>query len=274
MRGDRVYTKILTTFLLPCICVSMMSFLSFSMDVKKTMPRIATTMIAMLTQINLRLSIASMLPTTGTLSWLEFTLLSGVFFMMLNLIGHIICFGMDDSGHKKILTVLDKIFFGHTLCIAGIIPIIRIFSEGCHLEDRLSVPFTASLLGLLIVCYLVQLPDYRQLLREASVLKAILHKSMQGQLRRFCINRRGDEADSDETEKRMNEDIIDVFVPFDEPGQAAGGKHLATPCASEQRAASPNGSFTPCLLLGNRLPSSKASQAAAKEDVVQAIEKS
>merc|ERR1712232_622923 len=113
--------------------------------------------------------------------------------------------------------------------------------------------YTASVFAILIVFYLVQVSDYRQLLDDAGFLKEIVQKKVQEQLRRFSITKRGVEADSHEHEERMNEDSaaaqhIDIVVPLDEPGQAAEGKHLGSPCActSEQRAAaSPKGHSSP-----------------------------
>merc|ERR1712196_166534 len=156
-----------------------------------------TTMIALLTQINLRTSIASSLPTTGSLTWLEFTLLSNVCFMLLNLTGHIICFDMDKAGHPRLVAILNKIFFGHAMCIAGIVPIVRIFSVGC--ADRVHMTYTAAVLGFLILFYLIQLSDYQELLDDTRFLTDIFKKRMREKLQWFGLIR-------DKPEKNRKED--------------------------------------------------------------------
>jgi len=73
--------KLVQLWILPSVAASLMSFLSFRIDVGKAMPRTATTMIAMLTQINLKLAISKTLPTTGSISWMEFFLGQAVIFI-------------------------------------------------------------------------------------------------------------------------------------------------------------------------------------------------
>ena len=48
-----------------------MGFLAFALDVKMSMPRVATTMLALVSLTNLRNSVIATLPTSGNISWLE-----------------------------------------------------------------------------------------------------------------------------------------------------------------------------------------------------------
>jgi hypothetical protein len=48
-----------------------MGFLAFTMDIKMSMPRVATTMLALVSLTHLRNSVVATLPTSGNMSWLE-----------------------------------------------------------------------------------------------------------------------------------------------------------------------------------------------------------
>ena len=48
-----------------------MGFLAFTLDVKMAMPRVATTMLALVSLTNLRNSVVATLPASGNMSWLE-----------------------------------------------------------------------------------------------------------------------------------------------------------------------------------------------------------
>jgi hypothetical protein len=72
MYGHRLKTRVILNFIMPSLLVSMMSFASFQLPVGMAMPRVATTMIAMLTLINLRNALSKMLPGSGGLSWIEY----------------------------------------------------------------------------------------------------------------------------------------------------------------------------------------------------------
>eukprot|EP00929_Paragymnodinium_shiwhaense_P082755 TRINITY_DN4376_c0_g1_i2.p1 TRINITY_DN4376_c0_g1~~TRINITY_DN4376_c0_g1_i2.p1 ORF type:complete len:505 (-),score=107.14 TRINITY_DN4376_c0_g1_i2:132-1646(-) len=172
MSGTREYTKLMETWILPSTCVTLMSFLSFKINVKSAMPRIATTMIAMLTLINLKMSVANRMPVTGNTSWLEFLLGTGTVFMLMNLCGHVIAFWLNEKKQDLAVAIVNDLFFEVTACVAVIIPLARIFSAGCG--DHVNIPLIACLLFLAVAMLVYQIvTDFPKWLATPIILKEL-----------------------------------------------------------------------------------------------------
>ena len=54
-----------------CLLPSRMGFLAFGLDVRFAMPRIATTMLALVSLTNLRNQVLTLVPSSGDTSWME-----------------------------------------------------------------------------------------------------------------------------------------------------------------------------------------------------------
>jgi len=145
MTGSRSNGRIIITFLLPAILVTMMSFASFMLHVSNAMPRIATTMIAMLTLINLRNALARSLPGSGNLSWMEQYFMFSTIFMFLNLCCHIAAMSL----HKRNLVLLsdfvDDVGCGVSFSLSVIIPFLLLASSGCT-EEAMSIGLAATVI--------------------------------------------------------------------------------------------------------------------------------
>lgn len=88
MVGYRVSEPKLMTYFLPAILFSFLSFGSFALPSTAQMPRVAVSMIALLSIMNLKGSLATKLPSLDVHSWLEDVILVGIGFMFLNVLGH------------------------------------------------------------------------------------------------------------------------------------------------------------------------------------------
>eukprot|EP00929_Paragymnodinium_shiwhaense_P041664 TRINITY_DN21623_c0_g1_i4.p1 TRINITY_DN21623_c0_g1~~TRINITY_DN21623_c0_g1_i4.p1 ORF type:complete len:539 (+),score=76.33 TRINITY_DN21623_c0_g1_i4:139-1755(+) len=135
--GARYYLKTLTAYLLPSVATSVMSFLSFKFSRKLAMPRVATTMIAMLTQINLKIAIYGMQPRTGSMSWLDFQLQVAFMLCLINLIGHVFALHFDSKGSELAAQCVDEFFFELGVCIAATTSLLYLFGQGCTEEINL-----------------------------------------------------------------------------------------------------------------------------------------
>ncbi|CAE8598866.1 unnamed protein product, partial [Polarella glacialis] len=81
-----------TLYLFPSVIYSGMGFLSFYMPVEMSMPRVATTMLALLSLSSLRVQLVNSIPSSGPMSFMEEYLLLSIFMMYLNLLGHVVSF--------------------------------------------------------------------------------------------------------------------------------------------------------------------------------------
>eukprot|EP00929_Paragymnodinium_shiwhaense_P116687 TRINITY_DN864_c0_g1_i1.p1 TRINITY_DN864_c0_g1~~TRINITY_DN864_c0_g1_i1.p1 ORF type:complete len:555 (+),score=108.85 TRINITY_DN864_c0_g1_i1:94-1758(+) len=155
MTGVRQYWKLLELFIVPSAAVSIMSFLSFKMRVNLFMPRVATTMIAMLTQINLKSNLSQRLPVTGKTSWMEFYFLMAIAFMLTNLVGHVFSFNMFDRNKSTAVAFVDEVFFEIAFCVAIICPLVKILSSGC--TQHVNVPVVYCILSIFVVVLVYQM---------------------------------------------------------------------------------------------------------------------
>ena len=108
MRGVRFSGKVMWKLFFPGVLMIVISFGSFLIPVNLPMPRVATTMIALLAFMYLYRGVLSQVPATGT-SWLEEFYFVGIGFMMLNVFGHIASFRLQKYEYK----IFGTLFYRH-----------------------------------------------------------------------------------------------------------------------------------------------------------------
>lgn len=135
MKGVRDYRKLMYNFLLPSVLVSMMSFASFQMDITMAMPRVATTMIAMLAQINMRNALVKQLPSSGDSTWLETYFFFAMTFMFINLFGHVLAMKAHKKGYPILSDCIDDFVCGVFSCLFGIIAVVDLLSRSCNQQE-------------------------------------------------------------------------------------------------------------------------------------------
>jgi len=148
LTGIRNWKMPFCKWVLPGVVMIVIGFSSFVIPSDYRMPRVATTMIAMLTFVNGSTAAFNALPATGT-SWiLEFYLL-GTFALCVNMIGHVASFR-----YERLAPIIEDIalaigFFGLTFCLA-----LRL-----HFRVCVQVPRGLTLAGTIIAafCFLVAL---------------------------------------------------------------------------------------------------------------------
>lgn len=91
LTGDRLLGKLLASELLPGALLFVIGFLSFRIPKEMAMPRVATSMIALMTFVGKGTAVISRAPPVRQ-SWLEFFYVVGTFAMFQNMIGHIAMF--------------------------------------------------------------------------------------------------------------------------------------------------------------------------------------
>lgn len=146
MRGTRAASKVMLKYWCPGVLMTTVSFASFLIPISMSMPRVATTMIALLAFVQLYREIASVVPSSGT-SWLEEFYIIGTGFLMLNTIGHVVSFRL----HKYEFKVLGTHFYRHCdrFCFA-ISPIAFVLIMACRLYTRDCMNVWAALPILLV----------------------------------------------------------------------------------------------------------------------------
>ena len=71
MTGTRAWSALLKTYIWPSIVYGLMGFEAFALGVKHAMPRVATTMLALLSLTSLRNQVIALVPASGATSWME-----------------------------------------------------------------------------------------------------------------------------------------------------------------------------------------------------------
>lgn len=92
MEGKREIRFKLQMFIFPSVMFIMLSFLSFHFRVDLAMPRVATTMIALLNINLLRNEAQRQMPMVEEFSWMEEFLFAGVAALFLNMVSHAVAF--------------------------------------------------------------------------------------------------------------------------------------------------------------------------------------
>eukprot|EP00928_Gymnodinium_smaydae_P069900 TRINITY_DN5372_c0_g4_i1.p1 TRINITY_DN5372_c0_g4~~TRINITY_DN5372_c0_g4_i1.p1 ORF type:complete len:575 (+),score=40.75 TRINITY_DN5372_c0_g4_i1:94-1725(+) len=125
MRGTRVFSKDLLMHLGPGVLLSVIGFGSFLIPHNMAMPRVATTMIALLTFVNKGSVVVRVMPSVG-LNIVEEFYIWGMVVMMVNMIGHIL------SWKKPGLAALvNELQLGFVLLAFILFAICSIYNRGC-----------------------------------------------------------------------------------------------------------------------------------------------
>jgi len=160
MVGIRNSGPLLKNYMWPSIIYGLMGFLAFALGVKLSMPRVATTMLALLSLTNLRNQVIALLPNSEDASWLEEYFLIAISFMFLNLIGHAASFHLDSIGRQHTQKIVNKFNLWGMLAVFVAVVIARLHLRHCEEVDPIiSLTMTLVAAGLSIstilflVCY-------------------------------------------------------------------------------------------------------------------------
>lgn len=167
MDGIREWSAIFNSYMWPSLIFTMMGFLAFTLDVKMAMPRVATTMLALVSLTNLRNSVVATLPTSGSISWLEEYFLVSKTFMFLNLAGHAISFYLDATGRKDLQRLANKCNFFGMLWVMWLIVFARLHARHCELVDSTATGVVVAFLSIGTVSFYVSVfVAYRSAAKE------------------------------------------------------------------------------------------------------------
>ncbi|CAK9021282.1 Uncharacterized protein SCF082_LOCUS15274, partial [Durusdinium trenchii] len=175
MDGIRQSEAIFNSYMWPSLIFTMMGFLAFALDVKMSMPRVATTMLALVSLTNLRNSVVATLPTSGSISWMEEYFLVSKTFMFLNLAGHAISFYLDAIGKKDLQKLMNKFNLWGMLLIMWLIVICRLHVRQCELVDSTLTAVLVALLSIgVFTFYVSALWLYRRAVREQFCMSSVV----------------------------------------------------------------------------------------------------
>jgi len=113
-----------------------MGFLAFGLDVKMAMPRIAITMLALVSLTNLRNQVLTLVPSSGDPSWMEEYFLIAVTFMFLNLVGHTTSFYLESLGKIQMQKMANKVNLWGMLSIFCLVISARLHVRQCELVSK------------------------------------------------------------------------------------------------------------------------------------------
>lgn len=105
MVGERIWLRQVKQDMLPGIIMMIVGFAAFKLPVALTMPRVAVTMIALLTFVSKGIHVLKLVPPRG-ISWVEEFYLLGMFVMLLNMVGHIAAF--QSQAQSKIVDSMSS----------------------------------------------------------------------------------------------------------------------------------------------------------------------
>jgi hypothetical protein len=131
-KGHRNWAAPLKVYLIPSMIFICLSFCTFKLGVKLSMPRVATSMIALLNLTSLKNAITAKLPQSGEPAWLDEYMMLGQIFMFLNMLGHGWGFHLDTQGKAA----WQKFFDDVSLYVSGslfiMVVLIRLHVRECH----------------------------------------------------------------------------------------------------------------------------------------------
>lgn len=136
MKGIRQSNSLITAYLWPSIVYSLMGFLAFGLDVKMAMPRIAITMLALVSLTNLRNQVLTLVPSSGDTSWMEEYFLIAVTFMFLNLVGHTASFYLESLGKIQMQKMANKVNLWGMLSVFCLVISARLHVRQCELVSK------------------------------------------------------------------------------------------------------------------------------------------
>lgn len=186
--GTRYGTKKLINWIIPGAIMLVVGFSSVCMPISLKMPRVATTMIAMLTFVNKANSAFSSLPSIGTSLIVEFYML-GSFSLCVNMLAHVIVFRYESLAEPIAEVTLAVGLFGTALALG-----ISLAAKGCQqiggISSFLLIVFAAvPFVGILALAVY----KYRNLAKKAGIA---------------VLKRRSDSAPGRHDDEEENEDIV------------------------------------------------------------------
>lgn len=167
MKGIRQANSLITAYLWPSIVYSLMGFLAFGLDVKMAMPRIAITMLALVSLTNLRNQVLTLVPSSGDTSWMEEYFLIAVTFMFLNLVGHTTSFYLESLGKIQMQKMANKVNLWGMLSIFCLVVSARLHVRQCELVSKVeSGAIVAATSTAVVVVFAVLAWLYRYAFKE------------------------------------------------------------------------------------------------------------
>ncbi|CAE7380220.1 unnamed protein product [Symbiodinium natans] len=169
MTGTRHWSALLKTYMWPSIIYGLMGFMAFGMGVRLAMPRVAITMLALLSLTNLRNQVIALLPVSDTTSWMEEYFLIAISFMLVNLLGHAAAFHLDAKGRHHTQKIVNKFSLWGMLSVFVAVVLARLHVRECPLIDpviSLTMTLVAAAVALSIILCLVWY--HREAFREAG----------------------------------------------------------------------------------------------------------
>ncbi|CAE7306486.1 unnamed protein product [Symbiodinium sp. CCMP2592] len=153
MTGTRQWPALLKTYMWPSVVYGVMGFMSFSLGVKLSMPRVATTMLALLSLTNLRNQVIALLPLSQKTSWLEEYFLIAISFMFLNLLGHAASFHRHHTQR-----MVNKFNLWGVFSVFVLVVVARLHIRECPLIDpamSVAITYAAAAACISIIAFLV-----------------------------------------------------------------------------------------------------------------------
>eukprot|EP00928_Gymnodinium_smaydae_P069901 TRINITY_DN5372_c0_g5_i1.p1 TRINITY_DN5372_c0_g5~~TRINITY_DN5372_c0_g5_i1.p1 ORF type:complete len:553 (+),score=51.18 TRINITY_DN5372_c0_g5_i1:84-1742(+) len=149
MRGKRVFTKNLVMLFVPGLLLSFIGFGSFLIPYTMAMPRVATTMIALLTFVNKGSVAIAVMPSVG-FNVIEEFYIFGMIIMMVNMIGHILSWKKPVIAH-----LVNELQLGFVLLAFVLFFCCSIYSRECDGTSSSGLLAAIVLLTLLLLASLV-----------------------------------------------------------------------------------------------------------------------
>jgi len=169
MTGIRQWDHIAKGYLWPSFTFSAMGFISFLFSVKLAMPRVATTMLALISLTNFRNALMAHLPSSGNTSWIEEYFLIAMTFMLLNLCGHALSFYLDGIGKSDWQHMVNKFNFFGMLSISLLSMTARLHVRGCENIDGAAMSVCTILCSLLVIVVFASISwRYRETIKDIA----------------------------------------------------------------------------------------------------------
>ncbi|CAE8625473.1 unnamed protein product [Polarella glacialis] len=159
--------------MVPSIIYSAMGFASFYMPVEMSMPRVATTMLALLSLSSLRVQLTNSIPSSGAMSFMEEYFLLSIFAMYFNLVGHIVSFYFQKLKRPDLAHFVDN--FSRTVCLSIFLIVLacRLYVRDCpNMPQEQASLFVSASVICLVASTLYSIHRYRFAV-AAAVLAAV-----------------------------------------------------------------------------------------------------
>jgi len=169
MTGTRAWSALLKTYIWPSIVYGLMGFEAFALGVKHAMPRVATTMLALLSLTSLRNQVIALVPASGATSWMEEYFLIAISFMFFNLIGHAASFHLDAIGRHHTQLMVNKFNLWAMMAVFVLVVLLRLHMRACPVMDpfiTLALTLGMAAVTISIIVFLVWC--HREAFREAG----------------------------------------------------------------------------------------------------------